>query len=100
MSSIPVKPLSEVQIILSNYGIVQIWPYLGASKCWGYSVLRTLALVRFQTVCRKVDLLFEPHHEKTCLCHMQTTKADQHLCCVVRCLNSIEPILTKFQDSS
>ena len=38
----------------------------------------------------KVGTLIEPHHEKTCLCHMQTTKvhcasmqSDQHLCCLL-----------------
>ena len=39
---------------------------------------------------------YEPRHEKTCLCHMRTTKAqicasDQHF--VVRCLDSIKPLL-------
>ena len=45
MSSIPVKLLSKVQNVLWNYGTVQIWPYLGAGKCWGHSVLQTPALV-------------------------------------------------------
>ena len=35
--------------------------------------------------------IFEPRHEKTCLYHMQTTKA-QISAFVVRCLDSLTPI--------
>ena len=46
---------------------------------------------------------YEPHHEKTCLCHMRTTKV--HLrslisAFVVRCLASIIPLLAIAQISS
>ena len=40
-----IKYFSKVQNVLWNYGTLQIWPYLGASSCWGYSVLQTPALV-------------------------------------------------------
>ena len=43
-------------------------------------------------------LTYEPHHEKTCLCHMRTTKAQISLhfsAFVVWCLYSIIPIFAK-----
>ena len=51
MSRLPVKRLNKVQNILLNYGTVQIWPYLGASKCLGHSVLQTPAQVYYGVVC-------------------------------------------------
>ena len=47
MSRLPVKRLRKVQhyFFMWNYGTVQIWPYLGASKYCGHSVLQTPALV-------------------------------------------------------
>ena len=38
--------------------------------------------------------LYEPRHEKTCLCHMRTTKV-QIITFVVRYLDSIIPLLAK-----
>ena len=32
------------------------------------------------------SLVFEPRHEKTCLCHMRTSaQSDQRLCCSLPC---------------
>ena len=42
------------------------------------------------------EYTFEPRHEKTCLCHMRTTKAQISLrirAWVVRCFDSIIPLL-------
>ena len=44
MSRLLVKRLSKVQKCC-GITTLQIWPYLGTSKCWGHSVLQTLALV-------------------------------------------------------
>ena len=45
MCSLTVKRLRKVQTFLWNNGIVQIWPYYGASKCLGHSVSQTSTLV-------------------------------------------------------
>ena len=50
MSTVPIKLLSKVFQFLWNYGTLQIWPYLGAIKCWGHSVLQTPALV-YNCIC-------------------------------------------------
>ena len=49
MCKLPVKRQSKVQTFLELRQL-QIRPFLGISKCWGRSVLQTLALVLF--VCR------------------------------------------------
>ena len=46
MSRLPVKLLSKVQNFLWNYGTASL-AIFRASKCWGHSVLQTLALVDF-----------------------------------------------------
>ena len=46
MSRLPVKLLSKVQNFC-GIAALQIWPYLGASKCWEHCVLQTPALVTF-----------------------------------------------------
>ena len=45
-------------------------------------------------------IVYEPRHEKTCLCHMRTTKAQISLrirslisAFVVRCLDSLIPLI-------
>ena len=59
--------------------------------------------------CNSLSFITETHHEKTCLCHMQTTKIQISLCIAVQpahpcslisvfvvcCLVSIIPILAK-----
>ena len=51
-----------------------------------------------------VDFTYEPCHEKTCLCHMRTTKAQISLrICTVwsaSCLDSIIPLVSIFEISS
>ena len=47
----------------------------------------------------KSPIVNQPRHEKTCLCHMRTTKA-QISTCVVRCLDSIIPLVSKSEISS
>ena len=50
--------------------------------CW-HKVKHILKfLYKFSQTLNRANL-FEPRHEKTCLCHMRTTKAqsEQHLCC-------------------
>ena len=41
---------------------------------------------------------YEPRHEKTCICHMRTTKAQISLC--IRCLDSIIPLVSISEISS
>ena len=45
MSRLPDYLLSKFQRNLWNFGMLQIWPSLGASICWGHSVLQPLAVV-------------------------------------------------------
>ena len=45
MRRLTVKSLSKVQNLLWITAL-QIWPYLGASKCWGHSILQTPAVVK------------------------------------------------------
>ena len=56
MRRLPVKRLTKVQFF---YGIttLQVWPYLGTSKCWGHSVLQTPA----PGVGRNTLFLSSPH---------------------------------------
>ena len=44
MCRLPVKCLSKLFCRITT---LQIWPYLGTSKCWGHSVLQMPALVSF-----------------------------------------------------
>ena len=50
----------------------------------------------------ETDFANQPRHEKTCLCHMRTTKAHPRSLIrafVVRCLDSIIPLLAITQIS-
>ena len=59
MSRLPDKLLSKFLFFFFfffffNFGTLQIWPSLGASICWGHSVLQTPALVIFLLKVRMV----------------------------------------------
>ena len=54
-----------------------------------------------------VSLSYEPRHEKTCFCHIRTTKAQISLrirglisAFVIRCLDRIIPVVSTFKISS
>ena len=84
-------------------------PLLAAVQCkflmlWVGDKGRHIYSTRDVTVEEKKNLkTYEPRHDKTCFCHMRTTKAQISLrlisAFVFRCLDSIIPLLAKSKTS-
>ena len=70
---------------------------LVVTECSKTQIRLTRLIFVSRTVYVDINSLYEPRHEKTCLCHLRTTKAQNSLIStfVVRFLESIIPLFFK-----
>ena len=83
-------------MLFKSNSVVLSWCNNSASKMFSCKKTSRMYSTQFSESLL-LKSLFEPYHEKTCLCHMQTTKV--HPCSlisafVVRCIDSIIPLVS------